>query len=45
MILILMYADSLDKGADFEKSGRLSNELLGLPDEDLDEVVARIVRP
>lgn len=39
-----MYADNGDRGADFVKDGRLSNELLGLPLEDLSEVVARVVQ-
>lgn len=43
LILMLLYADYPDRGADFEKDGLLSNELLGLPMEDLTEVIARVV--
>lgn len=44
LILMLLYADGADKGADFEKHGWLSNQLLELPKEDLGEVIARIVQ-
>ncbi|KAJ6103037.1 isoflavone reductase family protein [Penicillium sp. IBT 16267x] len=43
-ILMLLYADDADRGADFEKDGLLCNELLGLPEEDLTEVVNRVVK-
>ncbi|CZT09711.1 related to NmrA-like family protein [Rhynchosporium agropyri] len=43
LVLMLLYADSTDRGANFEKDGLLSNELLGLPVESLSDVIARIV--
>ncbi|KAJ6007632.1 isoflavone reductase family protein [Penicillium herquei] len=43
LILMLLYADDTDRGANFEKFG-LSNELLGLPEESLTEVINRIVK-
>lgn len=43
LILMLLYADGADRGANFEKDGLLSNKLLGLPVEDLSEVIARVV--
>lgn len=44
LILMLLYADDADRGANFEKSGLVSNELLGLPVEDLSHVIARVVK-
>ncbi|KAJ5898347.1 isoflavone reductase family protein [Penicillium tannophilum] len=44
LILMLLYADDKDRGANFEKDGLLCNELLGLPKEDLTEVVDRVVK-
>lgn len=44
LILMLLYADGADKGADFEKHGLLSNQLLELPKEDFREVIARVVK-
>ncbi|ATY60369.1 isoflavone reductase family [Cordyceps militaris] len=44
LILMLLYADNVDRGADFEKTGSLCNELLGLPTENLAEVVGQIVK-
>ncbi|PVH75067.1 isoflavone reductase family protein [Cadophora sp. DSE1049] len=44
LILMLLYADSTDRGANFEKSGLLTNELLGLPVENLSDVIARVVK-
>ena len=38
LILMLLYADGVNRGADFEKDGLLSNKLLGLPIGDLSEV-------
>lgn len=43
-VLMLLYADDKDRGANFEKDGLLSNDLLGLPAEDLSETIARVVR-
>lgn len=43
LILMLLYADDADRGADFEKFG-LSNGLLGLPKETLTGVIDRIVK-
>jgi hypothetical protein len=43
-ILMLLYADDADRGSNFEKDGLLDNELLGLPVEDMAEVVDRVVR-
>lgn len=43
LILMLLYADDADRGANFEKFG-LANDLLGLPQEDLMEVISRIVK-
>ncbi|KAJ5702493.1 isoflavone reductase family protein [Penicillium malachiteum] len=42
LVLMLLYADDADRGANFEKFG-LSNELLGLPQESLTDVIGRIV--
>ncbi|TPX10757.1 uncharacterized protein E0L32_008326 [Thyridium curvatum] len=44
LILMLMYADDVDRGANFEKDALLCNETLGLPVEDLAEVVQRVVK-
>ncbi|KAJ6006332.1 isoflavone reductase family protein [Penicillium sp. IBT 35674x] len=44
LILMLLYADDADRGADFKKDGLLCNELLGLPEEDLTEVIHRVVK-
>lgn len=44
LILMLLYADDVDRGADFEKNGLLCNELLGLPAESLAEVVGQVVK-
>ncbi|KAJ8125978.1 hypothetical protein O1611_g7660 [Lasiodiplodia mahajangana] len=44
LILMLLYADDADRGANFEKDGLLCNELLGLPKEDLIDVIERIVK-
>jgi len=43
-ILMLLYADSTDRGANFEKDGLLCNKLLELPEENLSEVIARVVK-
>ncbi|KAJ5630784.1 isoflavone reductase family protein [Penicillium longicatenatum] len=43
LVLMLLYADDADRGANFEKDGLLCNELLGLPDENVTEVVNRVV--
>ncbi|KAJ5288969.1 isoflavone reductase family protein [Penicillium angulare] len=43
LILMLLYADNADRGANFEKFG-LSNELLGLQEESLTEVIDRVVK-
>lgn len=43
VILMLLYADDADRGADFEKFG-LSNNLLGLKEESLTEVIDRVVK-
>ncbi|KAI9149379.1 isoflavone reductase family protein [Paramyrothecium foliicola] len=43
-ILMLLYAEDADRGADFEKDGWLDNEMLGLPAETLGDVVARVVK-
>ncbi|KAK6829433.1 hypothetical protein PG987_010017 [Apiospora arundinis] len=42
--LMLLYADGLDSCANFEEGGLSSNELLGLPEEDLSGVIARVVK-
>lgn len=44
LILMLLYADDADRGANFEKDGLLCNELLGLPREDLTDVIDRIIK-
>lgn len=44
LILMLLYAEDEDRGADFVKDGVLSNELIGLPGESLADVVARVVK-
>ncbi|KAK0111577.1 hypothetical protein ONS95_001926 [Cadophora gregata] len=44
LILMLLYADSTDRGANFKKDGLLANELLGLPVENLSDVIARVVK-
>ncbi|KAJ5546768.1 isoflavone reductase family protein [Penicillium frequentans] len=44
LVLMLLYADDKDRGANFEKDGLLCNKLLGLPEEDLTEVVNRVVK-
>ena len=43
LVLMLLYADDADRGANFEKFG-LSNKLLGLPEENLEEVIDRVVK-
>ncbi|KAJ5716419.1 isoflavone reductase family protein [Penicillium malachiteum] len=43
LVLMLLYADDANRGANFENFG-LSNELLGLPEESLAEVISRIVK-
>lgn len=43
LILMLLYADDSDRGANFEKF-HLSNDLLGLPEESLTEVINRIIK-
>lgn len=43
-IWLLLCSDRMDRGANFEKDGVLNNELLGLPVEELREVVKRIVK-
>ncbi|KFA69603.1 hypothetical protein S40285_07461 [Stachybotrys chlorohalonatus IBT 40285] len=43
-ILMLLYAEDADRGADFEKDGLLDNELLGLPQENLKLAVERVVK-
>ncbi|KPM45835.1 hypothetical protein AK830_g683 [Neonectria ditissima] len=43
-ILMLLYADNVDRGADFEKDGLLDNEMLQLPEEDLAEVVEQVIK-
>ncbi|KAM3542143.1 hypothetical protein ARSEF1564_004963 [Beauveria bassiana] len=44
LILMLLYADDVDRGADFEKDGLLCNKMLGLPAENLAEVVGQVVK-
>ncbi|KAI0120069.1 isoflavone reductase family protein [Nemania sp. FL0031] len=44
LILMLLYADDADRGANFEKDGLLCNELLGLPKENLIDVIDRVVK-
>lgn len=44
LTLMLLYTDGPDKGANFEKDGLISNQLLGLPTEDLSEVIAQVVK-
>jgi hypothetical protein len=44
LILLLLYADDAERGANFEKDGLLGNKLLGLPVEHLTEVVERVVK-
>lgn len=43
LILMLLYADDADRGADFGKFG-LSNGLLGLPEETMTGVIDRIMK-
>ncbi|KAI1175047.1 isoflavone reductase family protein [Nemania sp. FL0916] len=43
-ILMLMYGEDDDRGADFEKDGLLANDMLDLPVEDLNDVVERVVK-
>ena len=43
-VLMLLYADSTDRGANFEKDNLLCNKLLDLPEENLSEVIARVVK-
>jgi hypothetical protein len=40
----LLYSDEADRGANFEKMGVLDNKLLGLPVENMTEVVERLVK-
>ena len=42
LILAATYGEG--KGSDFASGETLSNEMLGLPKEDLDEVVAKVVK-
>ena len=42
-VLMLLYADGDDKGANFEHDDRLANAVLGLEKEDLKSVVNRLV--
>lgn len=42
LILAVTYGEG--RGSDFPSKETLSNELLGLPKEDLDEVVAKVVK-
>jgi hypothetical protein len=44
LILLLLYSDEADRGANFEKMGVLDNKLLGLPVENMTEVVERLVK-
>ncbi|KAL2061511.1 hypothetical protein VTL71DRAFT_6888 [Oculimacula yallundae] len=44
LVLMLLYADSTDRGANFEKDGLLANELLELPVENLSDVITRVVK-
>jgi hypothetical protein len=44
LVLLLLYSDDADRGANFEKDGLLDNKLLGLPVEDFTEVVERVVK-
>jgi len=44
LILLLLYSDDADRGANFEKSGLLDNDLLGLPSENMVDVVERLVK-
>jgi hypothetical protein len=44
LILMLLYADGTDRGANFEKDGLLCNKLLELPEENLSEVIVRVVK-
>ncbi|KAM3516411.1 hypothetical protein NHJ13051_009939 [Beauveria bassiana] len=44
LILMLLYADDVDRGADFKKDGLLCNKMLGLPAENLAEVVGQVVK-
>ncbi|KAJ5946599.1 isoflavone reductase family protein [Penicillium verhagenii] len=44
LVLMLLYADDMDRGADFAKDGLLWNDLLGLREENLAEVVGRVVK-
>lgn len=44
LIMALQYADGVDRGANFEKDGLLDNKLLDLPEEDLMEVVKRVLK-
>lgn len=43
-VLMLLYADGEDKGANFENDERLANGLLGLEKEDIREVVKRVLK-
>ncbi|KAI1123573.1 hypothetical protein F5Y10DRAFT_285902 [Nemania abortiva] len=45
LILMLLYADGVDRGANFENDGLLCNELLDLPKENLIDVIDRVVKP
>ncbi|KAH7308471.1 isoflavone reductase family protein [Stachybotrys elegans] len=42
-ILMLLYAEDADRGANFEKDGLLDNKLLGLPEENLEDTIQRIL--
>jgi len=42
-VLMLLYADGEDKGANFESDDRLANEVLGLEKEDLRSVIDKLV--
>jgi hypothetical protein len=41
---MLLYADGTDRGANFEKDGLLCNKLLELPEENLSEVIVRVIK-
>ncbi|KAF2822643.1 hypothetical protein CC86DRAFT_423885 [Ophiobolus disseminans] len=43
-ILLLLYSDDAGRGANFEKSGILDNDLLGLPSENMVDVVERLLK-
>ncbi|KAI3327453.1 isoflavone reductase family protein [Ustulina deusta] len=43
-ILMLLYAEDADRGANFEKDGLLCNKLLDLPEEALTDIIERVVQ-